>query len=88
VLTDFGTAAKGFVNDADGKQKRKLRRKDCLWPVGTPDYIAPEVLEAHEDALVRAEEEEWDDLDQADEQDEKEEGYGLEVDWWSLGVMI
>lgn len=102
MLTDFGTAARGFEDD-DGNshgghdigygkehlsKRGKLRRKDCLWPVGTPDYIAPEVLEAHEDALVRAEEEEWDNLDQADDEDERRPGYGFEVDWWSLGVMI
>lgn len=62
-----------------------MEREVCLWPVGTPDYIAPEVLEAHEDALVRAEERE----DEENEEDgEGGLGYGLEVDWWSVGVVL
>jgi serine/threonine protein kinase len=80
VLTDFGTASK--VVSGGG---RRLEREVCLWPVGTPDYIAPEVLEAHEDALVRAEERE----DEENEEDgEGGLGYGLEVDWWSVGVVL
>lgn len=87
LLTDFGTAA--MVSDQSGS---RLDRKDCLWPVGTPDYIAPEVLEAHEDALVRAEEEDEEEREDVDERRREEEGagkgYGLEVDWWSLAVVI
>lgn len=36
-------------------------------PVGTPDYVAPELLEAMNQASLN-------------------QRYGVEVDWWSLGV--
>lgn len=86
-LTDFGTAAEALPVDQTKGGERRLPREACLWPVGTPDYIAPEVLEAHEDALVRAEEEEAGD-DEEEERMEEEEGYGIQVDWWSLGVIV
>lgn len=87
VLTDFGTAAQETA-----PRSGRLARDDCLWPVGTPDYIAPDVLEAHEDALVRAEEEA--ELEEAADGQRppipgpSPLGYGLEVDWWSLGVVL
>jgi serine/threonine protein kinase len=81
LLTDFGTAAEEIK-----KGSKRLKREDCLWPVGTPDYIAPDVLEAHEDALVRAEEEDGDETAMPGR--ESLAGYGLEVDWWSLGVVL
>ncbi|CED83110.1 DNA polymerase delta, regulatory subunit 55 [Phaffia rhodozyma] len=94
VLTDFGTAAQALP-EGRNKNRKVLPITACLWPVGTPDYIAPEILEAHEDALVRAEEDE----ERAEDSEEKSEeggksrsaeteGYGIQVDWWSLGVII
>lgn len=81
LLTDFGSAAKVLKEGGT-----KLARRDCLWPVGTPDYIAPEVLESSEEALVQAEEEDEDRTVRPT--DEEEEGYGVGVDWWSMGVVI
>lgn len=81
LLTDFGSAAKVFREGGN-----KLARKDCLWPVGTPDYIAPEVLEASEEAMVRAEEED-EDVNEGTAAD-VEGSYGVDVDWWALGVII
>jgi serine/threonine protein kinase len=86
LLTDFGTAAEEVR-----KSSGRLAREDCLWPVGTPDYIAPDVLEAHEDALVRAEEDAEQceaGLDPVASMTPSPDGYGLEVDWWSLGVVL
>ena len=80
-MTDFGSAAKVWREGG-----RKLARKDCLWPVGTPDYIAPEVLEASEEAMVRAEEED-EDGDEGRVKD-VEGSYGVNVDWWALGVVL
>ena len=89
LLTDFGSAAK--VLQREGGRGR-LGRRDCLWPVGTPDYIAPEVLESSEEALVTAEEEEEEEGDETvrpgEERKEEEGGYGVGVDWWSMGVVI
>lgn len=71
LLTDFGSAAPLFsVSSVAIKHARTL--------VGTPDYLAPEVLRLAEsvveDSLVG-------------EDDGERRAYGSEVDSWSLGVL-
>ena len=58
----------------------------CRVPCGTCDYISPEILHAHESALVAMEMSD----DEADEgkMNMGEGGYGVETDWWSTGAMI
>jgi len=58
-------------------------------PIGTPDYIAPEILKMAEDAMI-------DEFDSSDIDPDKTirpgdlepRGYGADVDWWSLGATI
>jgi len=61
-------------------------------PCGTCDYISPEILLAHEEALVALE---MTDEDQdvhgsrsASGEYDDTSGYGRETDWWSLGAML
>ena len=58
----------------------------CRVPCGTCDYISPEILQAHESALVAMEmsAEEANEV----EMNMGEGGYGVETDWWSTGAMI
>jgi serine/threonine protein kinase len=56
-------------------------------PCGTCDYISPEILKAHEEALVALEMED-EEISRAREDEENAEGYGMETDWWSLGAML
>ncbi|KAG6844754.1 hypothetical protein H0H87_003977 [Tephrocybe sp. NHM501043] len=81
LLIDFGSAAPLLPPDATGAQS--LLKRYCLVPCGTCDYISPEILQAHEAALVALEMEDGDSslLDDA-------QGYGRETDWWSLGAML
>ncbi|KAJ7240865.1 kinase-like domain-containing protein [Mycena haematopus] len=91
LLIDFGSAAP-LVGPAS-----RVPKRNCLVPCGTCDYIAPEILQAHEQALVELELEfsssnssrdgsSSNDKDGAGE--EEEVGYGFEVDWWSAGAML
>lgn len=78
LLIDFGSAAPLLPSSL------KIPKKHCLVPCGTCDYIAPEILRAHEEALLALE------MDESGigGLEEEEEGYGKEVDWWSLGAML
>lgn len=79
-LIDFGSAAPLIPGS------RLVPSEYCRVPCGTCDYISPEILQAHESALVAMEM-------SADEANEGamsmgEGGYGIETDWWSTGAMI
>ena len=79
-LIDFGSAAPVVPGS------RLVPPEYCRVPCGTCDYISPEILQAHESALVAMEMSE----DEADEGEMNmgERGYGVETDWWSTGAMI
>ncbi|KAG0702613.1 kinase-like domain-containing protein [Suillus ampliporus] len=83
LLIDFGSAAPLSPPEPDGSQL--VPKQYTLVPCGTCDYISPEVLQAHEDALLALELSD----DNTSPSISKETGsYGLEVDWWSLGAML
>ncbi|KAG6827226.1 hypothetical protein H0H92_012725 [Tricholoma furcatifolium] len=81
LLIDFGSAAPLLPPDFDGAQH--LLKRYCLIPCGTCDYISPEILQAHEEALVALEMDDGELTQLGDTQ-----GYGRETDWWSLGAML
>lgn len=82
LLIDFGSAAPLLPTQSDGS--RLIPRKHCFVPCGTCDYISPEILEAHEAALVALEMS----TNGSSFDNERTGGYGVEVDWWSLGAML
>ena len=53
LLIDFGSAAPLLPPNVDGSQL--ILKQYCLVPCGTCDYILPEILLAHEDALLALE---------------------------------
>jgi serine/threonine protein kinase len=79
-LIDFGSAAPLVPGS------RLVPPEYCRVPCGTCDYISPEILQAHESALVAMEMS----AEEADEGEMNmgEGGYGVETDWWSTGAMI
>lgn len=81
-LIDFGSAAPLLPPGPDGSQS--VPKRHCLIPCGTCDYISPEILQAHEAALVALE---MDDVE-ASHQTDDAGGYGRETDWWSAGAML
>lgn len=85
LLLDFGSAAPLLPPREDGSQL--LPKRYCLVPCGTCDYISPEILKAHEAALVALELEDEDEFDEPRMEDDTD-GYGRETDWWSLGAML
>jgi len=79
-LIDFGSAAPLVPGS------RFVPPEYCRVPCGTCDYISPEILQAHESALVAME---MSDEETGDgEINMGEGGYGVETDWWSTGAMI
>ncbi|KAG9309632.1 kinase-like domain-containing protein [Chiua virens] len=83
-LIDFGSAAPLSPPERDGSQT--IPQRHSLVPCGTCDYISPEILQAHEDALLA--------LELSDESiaslisEQPPSICGPETDWWSLGVML
>ncbi len=67
----------------DGSQH--LPKQHCLVPCGTCDYIRPEILKAHERALVALE---MEDDDRSSDFEHEDDVYGRETDWWSMGAML
>lgn len=100
LLIDFGSAAPLLPPAHGGDGSQRIPKKHCLVPCGTCDYISPEILTAHEEALVALELQMDDDDDEGrkkreedrirEEQNGKGEegGYGKETDWWSMGAML
>jgi serine/threonine protein kinase len=79
LLTDFGSAASLSHSSVARKHSRAL--------VGTPDYIAPEVLRHAEKVFEESEEE--DEFGGGEEEvDPEERAYGAEVDVWACGVVM
>lgn len=97
-MIDFGSAATLLPATANGV--RLVPKQHCFVPCGTCDYISPEILKAHEEALVALELELSESEQEGDPREKSkrghshqigatsEGGYGKEVDWWSLGAMI
>lgn len=84
-LIDFGSAAPLLPHNSDGSQQ--VPKRHTLVPCGTCDYISPEILQCHEEALVALEMSD-DPHDVANMSDHEPGGYGRETDWWSLGAML
>ncbi|GAA5873568.1 hypothetical protein JCM1840_005963 [Sporobolomyces johnsonii] len=87
-LTDFGSAAPltsfPSTSATSPPSYSSIARKYCLALVGTPDYIAPEVLHYAERVA-----EDSTDFDAATAEEYGEErAYGGEVDWWACGVVM
>lgn len=81
LLIDFGSAAPLLATQSDGSQR--VAKHHCLVPVGTCDYISPEILQVHEQVLVALEM-----SDAHSSLTSAGEGYGRETDWWSMGAML
>jgi serine/threonine protein kinase len=78
-LIDFGSAAPLVPGS------RVVPLEYCRVPCGTCDYISPEILQAHEVALVAME---MSDEESEGREDTGQGDYGVETDWWSAGAMI
>lgn len=99
-LADFGSAAPfNLIHKGTIKERYVVESKYCLTPVGTVDYLAPEILEWHQHLLLNSEEDDEESLfsplsSKGSRKSEipanltEKEPYGPEVDWWSLGVSI
>lgn len=88
TLTDFGSAAALIHPQSDANDTRSyVQKRNCLMPIGTPDYIAPEILKMAEDAMMEEFSTSDDDPDKT-VRPEDIRGYGADVDWWSLGATL
>ncbi|GAA6058636.1 hypothetical protein JCM10212_004047 [Sporobolomyces blumeae] len=91
-LTDFGSAAPASCDSSRPPSTTRSRldttiaRKYALTLVGTPDYIAPEVLRYAE--RVAQESTDFEDNHVSRLHDDESRAYGFEVDWWACGVVV
>jgi serine/threonine protein kinase len=99
LLIDFGSAAPLLPPLVD--KRRLVPKQYCRAPCGTCDYIAPEVLIHFEQDMINFEAGEST-IDQSGSGHDDaasstvvsqpsgltEGCYGMEVDWWSLGVLV
>lgn len=81
LLTDFGSSAPLIRSEPSGKLQVPLAL--CAVAVGTPDYVAPEVLQLAEEAILEA-------ADSVDVTSLSNTalGYDASVDWWSFGATL
>lgn len=94
-LTDFGSVAPLSSPSYESRSTTVSRpssvsRKHAVALVGTPDYIAPEILR-HAERVAQEEEDEEDSNDfdcSRKEKEGDERAYGKEVDWWSVGIVL
>lgn len=97
-LTDFGSAA-AIADDGQMRTRNSHQQpiplSQCIIPVGTPDYIAPEVLEVAEAATVEAIKFDGVSAGSTAKRNPLDEinldcqpGYGAGVDWWSYGACL
>ncbi|KAK8849670.1 hypothetical protein IAR55_005005 [Kwoniella newhampshirensis] len=86
LLTDFGSAAQLHV-PLFSTDRSFVPKPLCAVPVGTPDYIAPEILLIAEELVVEAAQNRTDEHDTVHRLKE-ERGYDSTVDWWSLGATL
>lgn len=84
ILTDFGVAAPLLLSASGDHRARRVDPEYSAVPTGTPDYIAPDVLEAGEAALAAI----WSGSDDHEEERLADHGYTASVDLWSLGATI
>ncbi|WVQ77698.1 hypothetical protein IAR50_007388 [Cryptococcus sp. DSM 104548] len=82
LLTDFGSVA--VLQAAPLNKSPCVPWHLCTQPVGTPDYIAPEVLVIAEDAVIQSNQSQSPISSEID----ATKGYTSGIDWWSLGATL
>ncbi|WWD20298.1 hypothetical protein CI109_104774 [Kwoniella shandongensis] len=85
LLSDFGSAALLEI-PSTGQSRPFVPRHLCALPIGTPDYVAPEVLLVAEELVVEAALDHASDVEAASHPHVV--GYDKTVDWWSLGATL
>lgn len=84
-ITDFGSAAPLYFTLPD--EPLCVPWQFCVQPVGTPDYLAPEVLILAEQAVIESEQVHQTSHSHIPQHSEKK-GYNASIDWWSLGSTL
>ncbi|AAW44720.1 cAMP-dependent protein kinase, putative [Cryptococcus deneoformans JEC21] len=84
-ITDFGSAAPLYFTFPD--ETPCVPWQFCVQPVGTPDYLAPEVLILAEQAVIESKQVHQTSGSHILQHSEKK-GYSASIDWWSLGSTL